>query len=57
MIFFVLKYVHLCFFYDFTSIFKVIINIQKYANQMIYKSEHRIKDMCLTFNLTPILVL
>ena len=56
MMFFVLKYVHLCF-YDFILIFKIIINIHKYANKMIYKFEHRIKDMCLTFNLTPNLVL
>ena len=57
MMFFVLKYVHLCFLMIFTSMFKVIINIHKYANQMIYKSYHIIKDMCLIFNLTPILVL
>ena len=45
------------FFYDFTSFLKVFINIQKYANSMIYISDHRRKDMCLSFNLTPILVL
>ena len=53
-----LKYVHLCgFFYDFTSFFKDFINIHKYANKMIYKSDNGKTDMCLSFNLTPILVL
>ena len=47
----------LMFFYDFTSFFKVFIDIHKYANKMIYKSDHRKNDMCLSPNLTPILVL
>ena len=51
------KYVHLCCFNDFTSFLKVFINIYKNANSMIYKSDHGKKDMCLSFNLTPILVL
>ena len=40
----------LCFYCRF------YINIHKYANKIIYKSDHRKKDMCLSFNLTPILV-
>ena len=45
------------FYYDFIYFFKVFINIHKYANRTIYISDHRKKDMCLIFNLTPILVL
>ena len=56
MIYFRMKYVYLCF-YDFTSVFKVFINIHKCANKMIYIPDHRKKDMCLSFNLTPIVVL
>ena len=41
-------------FYDFTSFFKVFINIYEYANWMIYISDNRKKNMCLSFNLTPI---
>ena len=36
-----LKYVYLCFFYDFTSFCKVFINIYKYANKMIYLSKRK----------------
>ena len=40
-------------FYDFTSFFKVFINIHEYANKMIYISDHRKKGLCLSFNWTP----
>ena len=40
--------------YDFTSFFKVFINIPEYAN---YISDYRKKVMCLSFNLTPSLAL
>ena len=52
-----LKYVYLWVFITILFIFKVFINIHKYANWTIYISDHRKKDMCLIFNLTPILVL
>ena len=52
---FVLKYVHLCFLW-FYLIFKVFITIHNYTNQMICKYDHRIKNICLSFNLTPIVV-
>ena len=45
------------FLYDFTSFFKVFINIHKYANTISYKSDYMKKDMFLGFNLTPMLVL
>ena len=39
-------------------ILKVFIIIHKYANQMIFKSDNRKKkDICLSFNFTPLLVL
>ena len=44
-------------FYDFTSFLKDSFDIHKYANSMNYKSDHRKKNMCLRYNLTPILVL
>ena len=45
------------FFYDFTLLFKIFINIHEYANKMIYISDNRNKGMCLSFNLAPSLVL
>ena len=41
----------------FTSVIKVYVNIHKYANKIIYISEHRKKGMRLDFNLVPSLVL
>ena len=51
-----LKYDYLWCFYDFYLIFKVFINIHKYANKMIYISDHRKNGLCLSFNLVPSLV-
>ena len=36
-------------FISFTSLFKVYINIREYVNEMIYISDHRKKDTCLSF--------
>ena len=47
-----MKYLYV--FYDITSFFKVFINIHEYANKIIYISDYIRKDMCLSFNLTPI---
>ena len=44
------------FFYDFPLIFKVFINIHEYANKVICISGHRMKGICLTFNLVSRLV-
>ena len=44
-------------FCDFTSFLRfslIFINMQ---NKLIYISDHRKKGICLSFNLTPILVL
>ena len=55
--FFVLKYVHLCCFFmillHFCRFSLIFINIQI----RLYKFDHKKKDMCPSFNLTPILVL
>ena len=40
-------------FYDFTSFFKVFINIYEYANYVIYMSDYKRKGMRLIFNSTP----
>ena len=39
------------------SHFMVFTNIHEYANKIIYISDLRRKNMCLSFNMTPILVL
>ena len=47
------------FFLCFSLIFKVFININEYAlaaNNIICIFDHRIKDLCLSFNLVPSLV-
>ena len=43
-------------FYDFYLIFKVFTNINEYANEMIYISDHRKNGLCLSFNLVTSLV-
>ena len=40
--------------YEFTTFLKVFIHIPEYAN---YISDHMKKSICLSFNLTPSLVL
>ena len=43
-------------FYDFLLIFKYLINIHEYANQIICITGHEMKGSCLSFNLVPSLV-
>ena len=45
-----------CFFYDFSLIFEVFVNIHEYANYLICTSSHGMKRMCTAFNLVPSLV-
>ena len=45
------------FFQDFSYFLRFSLLFHKHANQMIYKSDHRKIDVCLGFNLKPILVL
>ena len=46
-----LKSVIYAVFYDFPLIFKVFINIHKYANEVIGSSGDEMKGTCLIFNL------
>ena len=43
-------------FYDFPLIFKVFMNIDEYANQIICISGQGMKGICIIFNLVPRLV-
>ena len=44
------------FFYVFSLIYKVFINIHEYANDIICIFDNGIKGLCLSFNLLPSLV-
>ena len=52
-----LKSVYLLCFYEFYLMLKAFINIREYAIEIIYISDHRKKDKCLSFNVLPHLVL
>ena len=41
------------FFYDFSLISNVFINIHEYENLIVYISEHRMQVICLNIQLVP----
>ena len=47
-----LKSVYDVFFYDFSLIFKVFINIQEYASKIICIFDQGMKGLCLSFKLS-----